>query len=181
MAVGVLVEGPVVTVVAGSLAGAGLLAWQAVWLTAVLADVASDSVLYALGRAGEQPRVRPLLARLGLTDERRDLLREKIDGNLGGVVVAAKFVDVGAVPAFLAIGLSGVPYRRLLRWVVPTAVVRVALLLGLGWLAGAHVADALATRRWLVVVAGVAVAVVLLGTRALWVRLAARKEVRWVS
>lgn len=65
-------EGPVVTVTAAALAGAGVLPWWSVWLAAASAHVLADTLLYAPGRHGDRGRPRRLLARLGLTDERRD-------------------------------------------------------------------------------------------------------------
>ncbi|MBN9737793.1 MULTISPECIES: VTT domain-containing protein [unclassified Pseudonocardia] len=177
LAVGVVLEGPVVTVVAGSLAGAGLLDWWAVWLVAVLADVVSDTVFYLLGRGGARPRLAPLLVRLGLTTRRREALRDRVDENLGQVVIGAKVVDVGAIPAFLAIGLAGVSYHRFLAWAVPAAAVRTAVLVGIGGWVGGRFASELADRPWIIVAVGAGTGLVLMAGRALWMRVAAsRKE-----
>lgn len=177
IAVGVVLEGPVVTVVAGSLAGAGLLPFWQVWLVAVVADVASDTVFYLLGRSGRRPRVAPLLLRLGLTDRRRAALREKVQHHLGQVVVGAKLVDVGAIPAFLAIGLAGVRFHRLLAWTAAVAAVRTAVLVGIGAWVGGRFASELADRPWIIVAVGAGTGLVLLAGRALWLRVAAsRKE-----
>lgn len=177
LAVGVVLEGPVVTVVAGSLAGAGLLDWWLVWLVALAADVVSDTVFYLLGRCGRRPRVAPLLVRLGLTTRRREALRDKVQDNLGQVVTGAKLVDVGAIPAFLAIGLTGVRYDRFLAWTVPVAAVRTAVLVGIGWGVGGRFASELVDRPWIIVAVGVGAGLVLMAGRALWMRAAApRKE-----
>ncbi|WP_370588889.1 hypothetical protein [Pseudonocardia sp. C8] len=177
LAVGVLLEGPVVTVVAGSLAGAGLLDWWVVWLVVLAADVVSDTVFYLLGRGGRRPRVAPLLVRLGLTDRRRDALCDTVQDKLGNVVTGAKLVDVGAIPAFLAIGLAGVPYHRFLAWAAPVAAVRTAVLVAVGWGVGGRFASELADRPWIIVAVGAGAGLVLMAGRALWVRVAApRKE-----
>ncbi|MEQ3548848.1 VTT domain-containing protein [Pseudonocardia nematodicida] len=177
LAVGVVLEGPVVTVVAGSLAGAGLLSWWAVWLVAVIADVVSDTVFYLLGRSGRDSRVAPLLVRLGLTDRRREKVSVAVQDNLPRVVLGAKLVDIGAIPAFLTIGLAGVQYRRFLAWVVPVSAVRGAVLVGFGWLVGGRFAAELADRPWIIVAAGLAAGLVLVAGRALYVRARApRKE-----
>ena len=177
LAVGVFLEGPVVTVVAGSLAGAGILDWWTVLLVAVVADVVADTALHLLGRAGRRPRVAPVLVKLGLTGGRWEMLRERVGDNLGHVVLGAKLVDVGAIPAFLATGLAGVSYRRFLAWVVPATVVRAALLVGIGWAVGGRLAAELADRPWILVVAGLGVGLGRVAGRALWVRATtSRKE-----
>lgn len=174
---GVLVEGPVVSVVAGSLAGAGLLDWWVVWLVAFAADVVADTVFYVLGRGGRRPGIAPLLVRLGLTADRREVLRAKVGGHPGRVVLGAKLVDVGAIPAFLAIGLAGVSYRRFVAWVVPLTALRSALLVGIGWVVGGRFAAELADRPWIIVAVGLGVGLVLVAGRALWVRATtSRKE-----
>lgn len=177
LAVGVLLEGPVVTVIAGSLAGAGLVDWWTVWLVAVAADVLADTVFYALGRGGRHPLIGGVLDRLGLHAERRESLRENVGGRLPQVVLGAKLVDVGAIPAFLATGLAGVPYGRFLAWVVSATAVRAALLVGVGWAVGGHVAAELADRPWIIVAVGLGTGLVLVAGRALWMRAAtSRKE-----
>ncbi|MEJ8278391.1 DedA family protein [Pseudonocardia spirodelae] len=177
IALGVLAEGPVVTVIAGSLAGAGLLDWWQVWLVACAADVVADTVFYVLGRGGRRPRIAPLLVRLGLTERRWALLRAKVGGRPGRVVLGAKLVDVGAIPAFLAIGLAGVPYRRFVAWVVPLTAARAALLVGIGWVVGGRFTAELVDRPWIIVAVGLGVGLVLVAGRALWQRATtSRKE-----
>jgi membrane-associated protein len=174
--VGALLEGPVVTVAAAALAGAGLLPWWGVWLAAASADVLADSLLYALGRHGDRPRPRRMLARLGLSDERRDTLTARVHAHLPRVVIAAKLVDLGAVPAFLAAGLAGVGLHRFLAWVVPATAVRSGVLVGIGFLAGERFSEDLTARPWLLAVGGLAIGVLLLVGRAVVTRLSHRRS-----
>lgn len=93
------------------------------------------------------------------------------------MVLGAKLVDVGAIPAFLAIGLAGVSYRRFVAWVVPLTALRSALLVGIGWVVGGRFAAELADRPWIIVAVGLGVGLVLVAGRALWVRATtSRKE-----
>ncbi|MEW1956280.1 hypothetical protein [Kineococcus sp. NPDC059986] len=175
-----LAEGPVATVAGGALVGAGHAAFVAVWLLAFGTDLVLDSGLFLLGRltrrAGRVGRLgrgaAALAGRLGLTADRREALAARATDHLPALVAGAKLVDVGAVPAFLAAGWSGVPYRRFAGWVAACTALRVSVLLGLGLLAGDRlaatgpglVADVLAT-PWLTVLVGVAVGVLVLAGR----------------
>lgn len=171
--VGAFLEGPIVTVSAAALAGAGRLPWWGVWLAAVAADVLGDAILYWLGRHGDRPRIAGVLARLGLTEQRRAALTSEVQSHLGRLVIGAKLVDIGAVPAYLAAGLARVGFRRFLTWIVPATAVRAAVLVGIGYLAGDRLADDLAGRPWLLLVGGIAVGVALVLGRLVITRIAA--------
>jgi membrane-associated protein len=153
-------------------ADACVLSWWSVWLAAVSADVLADTLLYALGRHGGQGRWRRVPGRLGLTDQRRDALTARVHTHLPQVVISAKLVDLGAVPAFLAAGLAGVGLRRFLSWAVPATMVRSGVLVGFGFLAGARFTDDLISRPWLLAVGGLAIGVALIVGRAATTRLA---------
>jgi membrane protein DedA with SNARE-associated domain len=139
----VMVEGPAATVLAGSLVGAGLAMFWPILLIVVVADVAADSVLYLLGRAGDRPRVAWLLRRLGLTADRRVRLTAAVNDRLPLLVAGAKAVDLVAVPTFLAAGLARVPYARFLSWVAVAGTVRAVVLLAVGLVFGRSAADLL--------------------------------------
>lgn len=166
-------EGPVATFVGGTLVGAGHAALLVVWLLAFGIDVVLDSALFLVGRlarrAGRFPRAAAVAQRLGFTVDRQNALSRKASEHLGSVVAGAKLVDVGAVPAFLAAGWSGVAYRRFLGWIALLTAVRVSVLLGLGTLTGEHLAarvEGILDRPWLAVLGGLAIALVLLGAKA---------------
>lgn len=167
-------EGPVATFVGGTLVGAGHAGLVVVWLLAFGIDVVLDSGLFLLGRlartAGRHPRAAALAARLGVTADRQEALSRRACDHLGSLVAGAKLVDVGAVPAFLAAGWSGVAYRRFAGWVALLTAVRVSVLLGLGMLTGEHLAgrvEGVLDRPWLAVLGGLSIALVLLGLKTL--------------
>lgn len=176
IAVGAFLEGPIVTVTAAALAGAGQLPWWGVWLAALVADVIGDTLLYALGRHGDRPGLARLLARLGLTDARREALTHEVHTHLPRIIIGAKLVDIGAIPAYLAAGLANVGYRRFLAWIIPTTAVRSAVLVGIGYAAGDRLAADLESRPWLLLVGGIAVGVALVVGRLAVVRATGSKR-----
>ncbi|ANY07097.1 DedA family protein [Pseudonocardia sp. HH130630-07] len=168
--IGAFLEGPIVTVAAAALAGAGQLPWWGVWFAALVADVLGDSLLYAVGRNGDRPAVARLLTRLGLTDARRTVLVREVHTHLPRIVIGAKLVDIGAIPAYLSAGLADVGYRRFLAWIVPTSAVRTAVLVGIGYAAGDRLADDLQAHPWMLLVGGIVVGIVLVGGRTVITR-----------
>ena len=136
----VLVEGPLATVLAGSLVTAGAIALPWAAALTLVADLTSDSAFFVLGRFGRQGRARELLLRLGLTETRRREVEARVGRNLPGVLLGAKVVDVAAVPVMITAGLSGTGYLRFLAWNALFTVPKVGLLLALGALFGSQVA-----------------------------------------
>lgn len=132
----VLVEGPVATVAAGLLVATGLMNWPAALAVAVAADLAGDSLYYALGRSARRPGAGRLLARLGLTEERLAGMEALFGRNDGKALVGAKIADVAAVPVFVAAGLAKVGYGRFLAWTAAATVPKAGLLMVLGYFAG---------------------------------------------
>lgn len=145
LAPAMVLEGPLATVLGGSLVTAGRASFWLVWLLAVAADTLTDSVLFFLGRQGAHPRVAPLLRRLGFSDHRRESLQRAAQHQLPRLIGAAKLLDVAAVPTFLAVGLAGVRYRRFLGWIVLCTSVRAFVLVTLGVVAGRQIGALLAT------------------------------------
>ncbi|GAB7192654.1 hypothetical protein NUM3379_33630 [Kineococcus sp. NUM-3379] len=136
----VLVEGPLATVLAGSLVAAGSIALPSAALIALVADLTADTGFFLLGRLGRAGRGRRFLERLGLTDARAAHLEARLTGNLPGVLAAAKVVDIAAVPALLAAGMSGIRYSRFIAWNALLTAPKVAVLLTLGAVFGSQAA-----------------------------------------
>jgi membrane protein DedA with SNARE-associated domain len=97
-----IVEGPIVTVLAGALAAAGLLDAIAVYTIVVLGDLIGDSVCYAVGRWGSVQLVRyggrylkltpDRMAQLGaqfVDHGRKTLAIGKLTHSIGGLVLIA--------------------------------------------------------------------------------------------
>lgn len=135
----VLVEGPLATVLAGSLVATGVLLWPAALALVIGADLVADCVYYLLGREGRRPWARRLLRRLGLDETRQQRLSSALGARLPQVLLGAKIADIAAVPTMLAAGFSGVALRRFLTWNGAITLVKSSLLLTLGALFAAQV------------------------------------------
>lgn len=134
-----IVQGPTAALTAGALVGAGKIAFLPVWLIIIAAEVGADTVLYVLGRSGNDRRVAKILRKLGLTDALRERWTGAATRSTGRLVFLAKAVDVLAGPAFLTVGLAGVPYRRFVAWATGAAALRAGLLIAVGATLARHV------------------------------------------
>ncbi|MFB9377285.1 hypothetical protein ACFFKU_15615 [Kineococcus gynurae] len=180
---GLVVEGPVATFVGGTLVGSGHANLVAVWVLALVVDLVLDTALVVIGRYarvyGESGTPARLAQLLGFTPERRDRLSRNVSERPGRVVAWAKLVDVGAVPAFLAIGWAGVGLPRLLRWSVPLTALRVSILLALGLALGSSLSsrvEDLLRQPWLMALVGLGIGLLALGVKALVQRVLRRRR-----
>lgn len=134
-----LLEGPLATVAAGALVGAGKMTFFLAGALAVVAEVTADLAIFTAGRFSRHERLRRLLSRLGVTEARRAPLEASLTRNLPGVLAGAKVVDAAAVPVILAAGASGVSYTRFVSWNLALSIPKSLLLLSVGALFGAQV------------------------------------------
>lgn len=110
----VFVEGPVVTMMAGAMAGAGILRFDVTLLVAILANTTADYTWYLLGYFGGS---RAILYRTRWMRRRRHLvqrLRYDIRQQAIRLFVASKLaVGVMSIPVLLAAGMAHVAWWRL--------------------------------------------------------------------
>lgn len=129
-----LVEGPVISILSGWLARMGMIGLPKLYLCLVLADLAGDVVLYAVGRYGRgraafwqaSPRFRKGLAR-GLRAFR---------ARGGRILVLGKITHSAGFAVLLAAGLARMPFGRFLVLNLAATMAKTALFMAAGWIFG---------------------------------------------
>jgi len=110
----VFLEGPVVTMMAGAMAGAGILRFDVVLLVAIVANTVADYTWYLLGYFGGN---RSILYRTRWMRRRRHLvqrLRASVRQEAVKLFVLTKLaVGVMSIPVLIAAGMSRVAWWRL--------------------------------------------------------------------
>ena len=131
-----VLEGPIVSVLGGWLAGRGVMVVQAVFLCVVIADVAGDSVLYGIGRYGG-PRVpQRWREKLGLSRDRQAALIGQIHAGGGRLLVIGKLTHAMGFAVLAAAGAARYPFVRFLGVNLLATLPKSAALVGLGWALG---------------------------------------------
>ncbi len=131
-----IVEGPIVTVIAGYFARLGALDPVSVLVAAVVADLIGDAIFYALGRWGNgwlSPRWRH---RLHLDDQRLDWLRGQFHSRGGRILVTGKLTHSAGMFVLLAAGAARMPFARFLGWNLLATVPKSASFFVLGYAMG---------------------------------------------
>ena len=104
-----VVEGPIVSVVAGWLARLGLLPLGWAYGVLVLGDLIGDALHYAVGRSGARILPARWRARLGLDDPASGQLARHFGENGGRTLVVAKLTHSLGFAALIAAGAARMP------------------------------------------------------------------------
>jgi membrane protein DedA with SNARE-associated domain len=126
----VVVEGPIITVIAGFLSSLGLLNIFIAYAVVVGGDIVGDIMYYALGYYGRQRFAKRWGRFLGITSERVERLEKHFEKHSGKTLVIGKLSQgVGAV-VLVAAGIARVPFRKFIWYnFVPTLPKSLILLL----------------------------------------------------
>ncbi len=109
-----ILEGPIVTVIAGYMAHLGVFNLLAAYVIVVLADLVGDSLLYWIGCGGVGWLSLRWRARLGLTDTRLDLMVEHFRLQGGRTLIIAKLTHSLGIVALIAAGVSRMRFAQFL-------------------------------------------------------------------
>ncbi|HLE73142.1 MAG TPA: VTT domain-containing protein [Anaerolineales bacterium] len=112
LALFVVVEGPVVTVLAGVAASAGFLKPDLVFLSAGMANLSADSIWYLVGLVSKKAHLLRLGRRFGIRALHLEKLQRNVRAHAFRFLFIAKITYGFAVPLHLTAGLSRIPWRR---------------------------------------------------------------------
>jgi membrane-associated protein len=135
-----LLEGPVISVISGYMAKAGLIRLPQVYALLVLAALAGDVLLYTLGRQGRAGVALPWLAVFGVSRRRLAQVLRGFRANGGRLLVIGKLTHSAGFAVLLAAGMARMPLARFLALNLLATLPKVAAFLALGWWFG-QIAD----------------------------------------
>ncbi|TDR79926.1 DedA family protein [Paludibacterium purpuratum] len=132
-----VLEGPLATVLGAFLASRGLISLPQVYLLAIAADLAGDTLLYVLGRLGRVP-TRLWRGARGLRRRRRALwLQAHLRQHAGRLLIAGKWTHALGFLVLIAAGAARLPFLPFLGWNLMATLPKAALFALLGFFGGA--------------------------------------------
>jgi membrane protein DedA with SNARE-associated domain len=143
-----ILEGPVVTVIAGYFARLGYLNLTGIFAVVMAVEVFGDLLFYSLGRwvigaDGKPPR---WLIRLGLTQERLEKVVSRFERKAGRLLVLGKLTHSAGALVLTAAGMAHMPLVPFLFYNIIAAIPKTLFLLAIGWLFGDILAE---VNNWL--------------------------------
>ncbi len=126
-----IVEGPILTVVAGFLVTLKILNPFIVYVIVVLADVVGDSIAYSFGYFGKI-----FLPYLKITDEKLEKAKIFFNENHKKAIIASKIVYGFGTTGLIAAGMLRISYKKFFTTCISISLVQSFILLTIGILFG---------------------------------------------
>jgi len=131
-----VIEGPIVTIVAGWVGRMGYLPLGWAMLVLVLADLVGDSLLYVLGRTGTDVLPQKLRQSFGLTDAHIALGAAHFSKHGGRTLIAAKLTHTFGFAVLVAAGGSRMSFPAFLSFNLVATIPKTLFFLLIGYAVG---------------------------------------------
>lgn len=130
-----VLEGPIVSAIAGILVATGQLNWFIVFWVLLAGDLVGDIAYYSLGRYGHGPLMRGIVKWLGFNEARVRPLQEGFAHHDWKIILIGKTQAFGSVILYFA-GAFRMPVGRFLMWNLIGSVPKVILFEAIGYFFG---------------------------------------------
>jgi membrane-associated protein len=131
-----VVEGPIITVIAGFLSSLGIFNVFIAYGVLVAGDIAGDVAYYELGYYGRQKFVTRWGRFVGITQERLEQLGKHFDKHASKTLIIGKLSQGIGGAILLAAGMAKVPFRKLVLYDFLPTLPKTLILLLIGYYAG---------------------------------------------
>lgn len=131
-----IVEGPIVSMVAGYLARLGVFDLPPLLIVLVLGDLAGDVALYLIGRKGRLVVRRRWLRRLSISPAQLARLVRRFRAQDVRLILFGKFTHYLGFATLIAAGVARMPFGRFLLACLMATIPKSAVLVAIGWTFG---------------------------------------------
>ncbi len=131
-----VIEGPIITVIAGFFATMGIFNPYLVYTIAVVGDIFGDTLAYGIGRWGSVPFINHFGRYVGITPEKTEKARAYFETHHTRAVLFSKIFHGVGVAGLITAGNLKVPYKRFFWLCIRISLVQSAIFLTLGLLFG---------------------------------------------
>lgn len=131
-----IVEGPIVTIIAAMLASLGAFNWVIVLVFSMLGDVLGDVILYGLGYRYGMGFVRSVGKYMGITEELVNKMQKYFENHGGKTIFAVKSTTGLCWAAFTTAGIVKMNFRKFVKYSILGGIVWSGFLVAMGYFYG---------------------------------------------
>lgn len=131
-----IIEGPIMTVIAAFLASLGMINVVLVYVLAVLGNVIGDLIYYIIGRYGRKRFVTKYGHYVGVKETELDALDAHYKEHLFKTIAFAKMTEAPVVPTLIAAGIARTDFKKFLLVSIGVEIPKVLLIVLMGYFFG---------------------------------------------
>lgn len=137
-----ILEGPIITIIVGSLCASGQMDFLTSYFIIVAGDLTGDSLYYSLGRFGRNKFISKWGHRIGLHEKRISHIDRHFLNHAGKTLILGKVSFSMEVPIIIAAGIARFSYTRFMLYMVTGALPKTLMLLLIGYFFGYSISNA---------------------------------------
>lgn len=137
-----IIEGPIIAIVAGSLAANNQMNFFAAYLIIIAGDLVGDSIYYLLGRFGRNRSFRIFGRRIGLAEKHTQKVDQHFEKHAGKTLFLGKLAFSLEIPVIISAGIAHYSYLRFIEYMLAGALPKTFGLMLLGYFFGFSIAGA---------------------------------------
>lgn len=126
-----IIEGPIITVVAGFLVTLKVFNPFAVYIVMVIGDVVGDGIVYYIGHSGKR-----FLYYFKITDKKLEKVKQYFKDNHIKTIILSKLIHGVGFTGLIVAGASHVPYKRYFKTCIIISSIQSLVMLTIGILFG---------------------------------------------
>jgi membrane protein DedA with SNARE-associated domain len=111
-----VIEGPIVSVIAGFLISLGMMSWPIAYFVIVVGDLVGDLMFYYIGKTGRLKWIRRWGKYIGLNEALIEKIEKLFKKHPGKTLLFGKFSHVVGAPVIIAAGMANMPVGYFLWW-----------------------------------------------------------------
>ncbi|MEI6810512.1 MAG: VTT domain-containing protein [Candidatus Nomurabacteria bacterium] len=133
-----IVEGPIVTIIASFLISSGVLPVSIIliYILALLGNILGDINYYAIGRFGREKFIKKYGKYIGLHEERVEYIENHYKNNLLKTFLFAKVTEAPIIPTLVAAGIARVDFKKFLGLSATVETFKVLIIVIIGYYFG---------------------------------------------
>lgn len=108
----VVLEGPIVTIIAGFLASKNYMDFWISYFISIIANIFADTIYYYIGKYSKNKFTRKLARKIGINESKSIRIQENIKKNVGKTLIIGKLAYVVTIPIIVACGTIKVPILK---------------------------------------------------------------------
>ncbi len=131
-----VIEGPIITILAGFFSAHGALIWYLALATVVVGDLVGDAIYYLCGRWGRNTFLARWGKHIGIEEAEIAKIEEHFIKHPGKTLLTAKWTHVAGLPVLVTAGISKMRFGLFMAYSLIGTVVKSGILFVVGYYAG---------------------------------------------